>query len=81
MQDDLCMAFLEVNASKREAAMDIYGLAAAHIHSQPRSSPMNAQAENRYYANQICLPSLHPGLIGSVAMIAGIILLVGTNAN
>lgn len=59
--------------------MDIYGLAATHIHPQPRSPPMNTQAENRYYANQIGLPPLHPGLIGSVAMIAGIILLLGTS--
>ena len=59
--------------------MDIYGLAATHIHSQPRSAPMNAQAENRYYANKIGLPPLPPGQIGLVAMSAGIILLLGTS--
>jgi hypothetical protein len=59
--------------------MDIYSLAAAHVHAQPRPAPMKARAEDRYYANQIALPLLRPGLLGSIAMIAGVILFLGAS--
>lgn len=59
--------------------MDIYGLAATHIHAQPRPTPMSAQAEDRYYASQIGLPLPHPQLLKSIAAIASVILLLGTS--
>jgi hypothetical protein len=59
--------------------MDIYGLAATHIHPQAQPAPMNAQAENRYYANRVGLPHLHRGLTGSLAITLGIILFLGTS--
>lgn len=58
--------------------MDIYGLAATHIHTEPRSAPMTARAEDRYYTNQIALARLSPALLGSIAMMAGIVLFLGT---
>jgi hypothetical protein len=59
--------------------MDIYSLAATHVHVQPRPAPMKARAEDRYYANQIALSHLRPGLLGSIAMMAGVILFLGTS--
>ena len=59
--------------------MDIYSLAATHIHAEARQAPMTARGEDRYYANQIALPRLSPGLLGSIAMMAGVILILGTN--
>ncbi|MGX5842938.1 hypothetical protein ACWGTI_19660 [Mesorhizobium sp. ArgA1] len=58
--------------------MDIYSLAATHIHAGARPGPMSAQAEDRYYSSQIVLPHLSPGLLGSFAMTAGLILILGT---
>jgi hypothetical protein len=59
--------------------MDIYSLAATQVHAEPRPAPMKARAEDRYYANQIAPPFLQPGLVGSIAMIAGMILLLCTS--
>ena len=57
--------------------MDIYSLAAANIHTAPRPAPMSARAEDRYYSNQIVLPRLSRGLLGSLAMTASVILILG----
>ena len=38
---------------------------------------MTGRAEDRYYANQIALPRLSPGLLGSIAMMAGVFLILG----
>jgi hypothetical protein len=59
--------------------MDIYSLAAAHVHARPRPVPMKARAEDRYYANQLALPLLRPGLLASIAMMASVILFLGTS--
>lgn len=57
--------------------MDIYSLVAANLHTEPRQASMNARAEDRYYASQITLPHLAPRLLGSIAMMAGVILILG----
>ena len=59
--------------------MDIYSLAATHIHAEAQPAPTTARAEDRYYANHIALPRLRPGLLGSIAMLAGLILILGTS--
>jgi hypothetical protein len=59
--------------------MDIYSLAATHVHAHPRPGPMKARAEDRYYATQIALPHLRTGLLGSIPMMVGVILLLGTS--
>jgi hypothetical protein len=59
--------------------MDIYGLAATHIHPQAQPAPMNAQVENRYYATRVGLPHLYRGVSGSLAITVGIILFLGAS--
>lgn len=59
--------------------MDIYSLVAAHVHARPRPAHMDALAEKRYYANHIGQPHLRPGLLGLIAMMGGLILLLGTS--
>lgn len=59
--------------------MDICSLAATHVHARPRPVPMNAQAEDLYYANQIALLLLPPRLLGLIAMTAGVTLFLGTS--
>ncbi|MER9078667.1 hypothetical protein [Mesorhizobium sp. M0895] len=57
--------------------MDIYSLAATHIHTAARPGPMSAWAEDRYYSDQIAWPHLNQGLLGSIVMTAGVILILG----
>ena len=57
--------------------MDIYSIAAANLQISARPSRMNAEAENRYYSKQVALPRLGPGLLGSIAMTASVILMMG----
>ncbi len=57
--------------------MDIYSLVAANLHAGPRQAPMNARSEDRYYAQQITVPRLGPGLLGSIAMMTSVILILG----
>ena len=57
--------------------MDIYSLVAANLHTEPRQASMNARAEDRYYSDQITLPRLSPGVLRSIAMTAGVILILG----
>ena len=57
--------------------MDIYSLVATNIHPGARPEPMNARAEDRYYSDQITLPRLSPGVLRSIAMTAGVILILG----
>ncbi|CAN7580098.1 hypothetical protein [Mesorhizobium sp. LjNodule214] len=57
--------------------MDIYSVAVTNIHAGARPAPMSARAEERYYSNQIALPHLSPGLLGSIAITAGVILILG----
>jgi hypothetical protein len=60
--------------------MDIYSLGAAHVHAlHHRPVQMKARAEDRYYANHTVLPLLRPGLLGSTAMVACLILLLGAS--
>nr|WP_295889395.1 hypothetical protein [uncultured Devosia sp.] len=59
--------------------MDINSLAVIHGHAQLRSAQMNARAEDRYYATQIALLPLRPGLLGAIAMMAGVFLFLGTS--
>ncbi|RXT30570.1 hypothetical protein B5P46_01085 [Rhizobium leguminosarum] len=57
--------------------MDIYGLAVTHIHTAVRPVRMSAWAEDRYYSNQMDLRRLNPGLRGSIAIAAGLTLILG----
>ena len=57
--------------------MDIYSLVAANLQAGPRQAPMDGRAEDRYYAQQIALPRLAPELLGSIAMMCGVILILG----
>ncbi|MER8692097.1 hypothetical protein NKI77_07960 [Mesorhizobium opportunistum] len=57
--------------------MDIYSLAATHINTGVRPGPMSAQAEDRYYSDQISWPPPKQGLLGSIAMTAGVVLILG----
>ena len=57
--------------------MDIYSLAVTHTHAGAPPAPMSARAEDRYYSNQIAMPRLSPGLLGSIAMTASVILILG----
>lgn len=67
-----------MGAPGQEDVMDIYSLAATHIHTGARAAPMSAGAEDRYYAYQIVLPRMNLPLLGSIAMMAGAILFLGT---
>lgn len=57
--------------------MDIYSLAITHIYTRPRPVRISAWAEDRYYSNQIALPRLSSGLLGSVTIMVGVILILG----
>jgi hypothetical protein len=57
--------------------MDIYSLVAANTHTGGHPTPMSARAEDRYYSDQFALSGLNPGLLGSIAMTAGVILIFG----
>lgn len=59
--------------------MDINSLAATHSHTQLQPAQMNARAEDRYYATQVALLPLRSGLLGSIAMMVGVILFLGTS--
>ncbi|WEK03478.1 MAG: hypothetical protein P0Y65_14915 [Candidatus Devosia phytovorans] len=59
--------------------MDMYSLAVTHIHARPQPAQMSAAAEDRYYASQAALPPLRPGLLGSIAAMASLILWFGTS--
>jgi len=60
--------------------MDIYSLAAVYVHAQHhRPVPIKACAEDRYYANQTALLLLRPGLLGSIAMIASVMVFLGAS--
>ncbi len=58
--------------------MEICDLVAANFHTGSDIRPMSTQAEDRYYASQIALPRLSPALLGSIATIAGMIMILGT---
>jgi hypothetical protein len=62
---------LQSGVPAQEDVMDIYSLAAAHIHTGGRAAPMSARAEDCYYAGQIVLPRVNLPLLGSIAMMAG----------
>ena len=57
--------------------MDIYSLVAANLHSDRRPAPMSSRAEDRYYAQQVNPPRLGVGLFRSIAMSAGLMLILG----
>lgn len=57
--------------------MDIYSLAIAHIHTAARPARMNARAEDRYYSNHRDVRRSRPGLLGSIAMVGGVIMMLG----
>lgn len=57
--------------------MDIYSLAITHIHARPQPVRMSAWAEDCYYSNQIVLPRLSSGLLGSVTITVGVVLILG----
>lgn len=58
--------------------MDIYSLVATNIRSKGHPVPMATKAEDRYYREQVVLPRLNPGLLGSiVATTCAILVLVG----
>jgi len=65
--------------SELDNVMDIYSLVAAHIRPEARPTPMTTEAEARYYANQIVLPHLSRRLLGSIAALAGVILILGAS--
>ncbi|MER8423891.1 hypothetical protein [Mesorhizobium sp. M1112] len=56
--------------------MDIYSLVAANLHSGARPALKDAKSEDRYYSDQVALPRLGPGLLGSIAVCA-LLILVG----
>ncbi|NTH49162.1 hypothetical protein G6K98_31440 [Agrobacterium rhizogenes] len=56
--------------------MDIYSLAITHIRTEPRPVRMNAWVEDRYYWNHTGL-RFRLGLRGSIAMAAGMIMMLG----
>ncbi|CDZ60819.1 hypothetical protein [Neorhizobium galegae] len=58
--------------------MDIYSLAITHIHTQAQPVRMSAWAEDRYYSDQMALTRLSLGLLGSIAMTAGMFLILCT---
>ncbi|MER8967282.1 hypothetical protein [Mesorhizobium sp. M0159] len=60
-----------------EDVMDIYSLVAANLQTSARRSPMNAEAENRYYSKQLAVPRFGPGLLRSIAMTASVVLVIG----
>ncbi|QTG17281.1 hypothetical protein G6M86_28780 (plasmid) [Agrobacterium tumefaciens] len=57
--------------------MDIYSLAITHIHAPVPTVRMSAWAEDRYYSDHKGVPRFRPGLFGSVAMAAGMIMILG----
>ena len=67
-----------MRAPAPEDIMDIYSLAVTHIHTGLRPVPLSARAEDHYYcSNQVVLPHLSRGLLRSIAMTAGVILIIG----
>lgn len=56
--------------------MDMQSLIAANLLTSPHRPPMDARAEERYYTSQFNLPRPNLRLLGSIAMAAGVILLV-----
>lgn len=57
--------------------MDIYSLAITHIQIEPRPVRMNTSAEDRYYSNHMGLRRFRPGLLRSIAMAAGMVMMLG----
>jgi len=58
--------------------MDIYGLIATNMRSRARPARMDAKSEDRYYSDQVALPRLSRGLLGSiVVMTCALLVLVG----
>lgn len=56
--------------------MDIYSLVAANIRPKADPARMDAKAEDRYYSDQIALPRLSPGLLGSIVVTSCAILIL-----
>lgn len=56
--------------------MDIYSLVATSISPGARAGRMNAKAEDRYYSDYVGLPPVNPGLLGSIAVTACIVLIL-----
>ena len=57
--------------------MDIYGLVATNIRSKNHPVQMAAEAEDRYYREQVALPRLNPSLLGSIVAATCAILVLG----
>lgn len=58
--------------------MDIHTLVAAHFGPDPHPAPMDAKAEDRYYAEQFEMPELRPRLWGPIVLAAcAMLFLVG----
>lgn len=55
--------------------MDFYSLVAGGFGQRPRPAEMTAKEEQRYYA-RVSLPRLPSGLVGSLATLAGIVLVL-----
>ncbi|OJF90332.1 hypothetical protein [Pararhizobium antarcticum] len=57
--------------------MEIYSLVIAHMRAAARTVPMSALAEDCYYAKHSDMRCFRPGVPGSVAMAAGMIVMLG----
>jgi hypothetical protein len=68
----------EMRAPALEDAMDIYSLAPTKIHTGGgHRSPMNARAEDSYYASQFVFPRWRPGVLRSIVIVASVIMAFG----
>ncbi|CAN7649803.1 hypothetical protein [Rhizobium sp. LjRoot254] len=56
--------------------MDIYSLTTIHIHIAMRPARMSAWAEDHYYSNHMGV-RLGSGLLGSIALAAGVTMMLG----
>lgn len=58
--------------------MDIHSLVTAHLDAPQRPARMNAEVEDRYYAQQFQLPRLRPAVLGPIALVVcAVVLFVG----
>ena len=59
--------------------MDIYSLVATNMRSGGHPARMDPKSEDRYYSDQLALPRLSAGLLGSiVATTCALLILVDT---